>query len=152
MKQMNKLIFHYILEIVVVIALVFVSVPLWKTFDKANIAHVANSYSNMDYLYLNVQRFISDTDFLDEVKIINDTNTLRNYKLLMKVDKNIDINEATFEGNVINLSNKKYSEDDKYNYYLLAENNLVAGSEIYSLEFNEQSDGITYEIIESKNI
>lgn len=152
MKQINKLIFHYICEILIVIILVVVSIPLWKTFDKANIAHIANSYSNMNYLYLNVKRFISDTDSLDEIKVINDTNTLRNYKLVMKVDKTIKLDTVFFEEKNIDLSKNKYKEDEKYNYYLLTENTLVAGFKIYNLEFNELNNGITYEIIESKNI
>ena len=152
MKQINKLIFHYICEIVIVIILVGVSIPLWKTFDKANIAHIANSYSNMNYIYLNVKRFISDTDSLDEIKVINDTNTLRNYKLVMKVDKTIKLDTVFFEEKNIDLSKNKYKEDEKYNYYLLTENTLVAGFKIYNLEFNELNNGITYEIIESKNI
>lgn len=152
MKQINKLIFHYICEILIVIILVVVSIPLWKTFDKANIAHIANSYSNMNYIYLNVKRFISDTDSLDEIKVINDTNTLRNYKLVMKVDKTIKLDTVFFEEKNIDLSKNKYKEDEKYNYYLLTENTLVAGFKIYNLEFNELNNGITYEIIESKNI
>lgn len=152
MKQINKLIFHYICEILIVIILVVVSIPLWKTFDKANIAHIANSYSNMNYLYLNVKRFISDTDSLDEIKVINDTNTLRNYKLVMKVDKTIKLDTVFFEEKNIDLSKNKYKEDEKYNYYLLTENTLVAGFKIYNLEFNELNNGITYEIVESKNI
>lgn len=152
MKQINKLISHYICEILIVIILVVVSIPLWKTFDKANIAHIANSYSNMNYLYLNVKRFISDTDSLDEIKVINDTNTLRNYKLVMKVDKTIKLDTVFFEEKNIDLSKNKYKEDEKYNYYLLTENILVAGFKIYNLEFNELNNGITYEIIESKNI
>ena len=152
MKQINKLIFHYICEILIVIILVVVSIPLWKTFDKANIAHIANSYSNMNYIYLNVKRFISDTDSLDEIKVINDTNTLRNYKLVMKVDKTIKLDTVFFEEKNIYLSKNKYKEDEKYNYYLLTENTLVAGFKIYNLEFNELNNGITYEIIESKNI
>ena len=152
MKQINKLIFHYICEILIVIILVVVSIPLWKTFDKANMAHIANSYSNMNYLYLNVKRFISDTDSLDEIKVINDTNTLRNYKLVMKVDKTIKLDTVFFEEKNIDLSKNKYKEDEKYNYYLLTENTLVAGFKIYNLEFNELNNGITYEIIESKYI
>ena len=135
-----------------IIILVVVSIPLWKTFDKANIAHIANSYSNMNYIYLNVKRFISDTDSLDEIKVINDTNTLRNYKLVMKVDKTIKLDTVFFEEKNIDLSKNKYKEDEKYNYYLLTENTLVAGFKIYNLEFNELNNGITYEIIESKNI
>lgn len=152
MKQINKLIFHYICEILIVIILVGVSIPLWKTFDKANMAHIANSYSNMNYLYLNVKRFISDKDSLDEIKVINDTNTLRNYKLIMKVDKTIKLDKVIFEEKNIDLSKNKYKEDEKYNYYLLTENSLIAGFKTYNLEFNELNNGITYEIIESKNI
>ena len=106
----------------------------------------------MNYLYLNVKRFISDKDSLDEIKVINDTNTLRNYKLIMKVDKTIKLDKVIFEEKNIDLSKNKYKEDEKYNYYLLTENSLIAGFKIYNLEFNELNNGITYEIIESKNI
>ena len=152
MKQINKLIFHYICEILIVIILVGVSIPLWKTFDKANMAHIANSYSNMNYLYLNVKRFISDTDSLDEIKIINDTNTLRNYKLVMKIDKTIK-NDSILLNNVeYSLNSNKYKNDEKYNYYIIADGNLVADTVVYNIEFDKLYEGITYEIVETKNI
>lgn len=152
MKQINKLIFHYICEILIVIILVGVSIPLWKTFDKANMAHIANSYSNMNYLYLNVKRFISDTDSLDEIKIINDTNTLRNYKLVMKIDKTIK-NDTILLNNVeYSLNSNKYKNDEKYNYYIIADGNLVADTVVYNIEFDKLYEGITYEIVETKNI
>lgn len=152
MKQINKLIFHYICEIVIVIILVGVSIPLWKTFDKANMAHIANSYSNMNYLYLNVKRFISDTDSLDEIKVINDTNTLRNYKLVMKVDKNIKNGTILLNNAEYSLNSNKYKNDEKYNYYIIADGNLVADTVVYNIEFDKLYEGITYEIIETKNI
>ncbi len=152
MKQINKLIFHYICEIVIVIILVGVSIPLWKTFDKANMAHIANSYSNMNYLYLNVKRFISDTDSLDEIKVINDTNTLRNYKLVMKVDKNIKNDTILLNNAEYSLNSNKYKNDEKYNYYIIADGNLVADTVVYNIEFDKLYEGITYEIIETKNI
>ncbi len=152
MKQINKLIFHYICEILIVIILVGVSIPLWKTFDKANMAHIANSYSNMNYLYLNVKRFISDTDSLDEIKIINDTNTLRNYKLVMKVDKNIKNDTILLNNAEYSLNSNKYKNDEKYNYYIIADGNLVADTVVYNIEFDKLYEGISYEIVETKNI
>ena len=152
MKQINKLIFHYICEILIVIILVGVSIPLWKTFDKANMAHIANSYSNMNYLYLNVKRFISDTDSLDEIKVINDTNTLRNYKLVMKVDKNIKNDTILLNNAEYSLNSNKYKNDEKYNYYIIADGNLVADTVVYTIEFDKLYEGITYEIVETKNI
>ncbi len=152
MKQINKLIFHYICEIVIVIILVGVSIPLWKTFDKANMAHIANSYSNMNYLYLNVKRFISDTVSLDEIKVINDTNTIRNYKLVMKVDKNIKNGTILLNNAEYSLNSNKYKNDEKYNYYIIADGNLVADTVVYNIEFDKLYEGITYEIIETKNI
>lgn len=152
MKQINKLIFHYICEIVIVIILVGVSIPLWKTFDKANMAHIANSYSNMNYLYLNVKRFISDTVSLDEIKVINDTNTIRNYKLVMKVDKNIKNDTILLNNAEYSLNSNKYKNDEKYNYYIIADGNLVADTVVYNIEFDKLYEGITYEIIETKNI
>ena len=152
MKQINKLIFHYICEILIVIILVGVSIPLWKTFDKANMAHIANSYSNMNYLYLNVKRFISDTDSLDEIKVINDTNTLRNSKLVMKVDKNIKNDTILLNNAEYSLNSNKYKNDEKYNYYIIADGNLVADTVVYNIEFDKLYEGITYEIVETKNI
>lgn len=152
MKQINKLIFHYICEILIVIILVGVSIPLWKTFDKANMAHIANSYSNMNYLYLNVKRFISDTDSLDEIKVINDTNTLRNYKLVMKVDKNIKNDTILLNNAEYSLNSNKYKNDEKYNYYIIADGNLVADTVVYNIEFDKLYEGISYEIVETKNI
>ena len=152
MKQINKLIFHYICEIVIVIILVGVSIPLWKTFDKANMAHIANSYSNMNYLYLNVKRFISDTVSLDEIKVINDTNTIRNYKLVMKVDKNIKNGTILLNNAEYSFNSNKYKNDEKYNYYIIADGNLVADTVVYNIEFDKLYEGITYEIIETKNI
>ena len=118
MKTINKLIIHYICEIVVVILLVGISIPLWKSFDKSNMAHIANSYSNMNYLYLNVKRFISDTDSLDEISIVNDTNTLRNYKLIMKIDKKLDTKEIILDNEIKELTSILYKEDENYFYYL----------------------------------
>lgn len=152
MKQINKLIFHYICEILIVIILVGVSIPLWKTFDKANMAHIANSYSNMNYLYLNVKRFISDTDSLDEIKVINDTNTLRNYKLVMKVDKNIKNDTILLNNAEYSLNSNKYKNDEKYNYYIISDGNLVADTVVYNIEFDKLYEGISYEIVETKNI
>lgn len=152
MKQINKLIIHYICEILIVIILVGVSIPLWKTFDKANMAHIANSYSNMNYLYLNVKRFISDTDSLDEIKVINDTNTLRNYKLVMKVDKNIKNDTILLNNAEYSLNSNKYKNDEKYNYYIIADGNLVADTVVYNIEFDKLYEGISYEIVETKNI
>ncbi len=152
MKTINKLIIHYICEIVVVILLVGISIPLWRSFDKSNMAHIANSYSNMNYLYLNVKRFISDIDSLDEISIVNDTNTLRNYKLIMKIDKKLYIKEVILDNEIKELASIMYKEDENYFYYLIDNGNLVAGSKVYNIEFNNLYDGITYEIIESKNI
>ena len=115
-------------------------------------AHIANSYSNMNYLYLNVKRFISDTDSLDEISIVNETNTLRNYKLIMKIDKKLDIKEIILDNEIKELTSILYKEDENYFYYLIDSGNLVAGSKVYNIEFNNLYDGITYEIIESKNI
>lgn len=106
----------------------------------------------MNYLYLNVKRFVSETDFMDEIRIINDTNTLRNYKLLMKVDKKMKSKTILLNNEIYSLSDNKYKSDEKYNYYIIAEGNLVANNVIYNVEFDELNEGITYEIIETKNI
>ena len=57
-----------------------------------------------------------------------------------------------FQWILYNLAKIKYNEDKNYYYYLVDESNLVANNKIYNIELKGQYNGITYEIIESKNI
>jgi hypothetical protein len=154
-KNINKLIVHYICEIVIVLIFVGISVPVWNKLDKSNVSSIANTYANMDYLYLDINKYIGYNDFKDEVVVVNDTNTIRNYKLVLKLDKNIDINdtEIVLNDNSEKLEDLLYKDTGDYNYYLIATGDVVASKEVYNVTFKNSNlnyKDVTYEIIETK--
>lgn len=157
MKNINRLIFHYVLEICLVLIFVGISVPLWNKLNKSDAASIAKSYSKMDYLYMDINRYIAKNIFKDEITIINDTNITRNYELVLKMKKNVKIDDEKIMINQKNskLKSLKYKEDNKYSYYLINKNDLVASSEKYDIQFINSKLNykyIEYEIIESKNV
>lgn len=148
MKNINKLIRHYVCEIFVVILFVIISIPVWEQLDKSGIANIANSYHTMDYLYLDIDKYVSDKEFEDVIAVVNDTNTIRGYELVLKISKDkitdemiVNINEE-----IKLLENLKYSEDEEYNYYILAEDSVVASKNDYKVMFINSD--ITYNEVE----
>ncbi len=156
-NSIDKLIRHYVCEIFVTVILVVFSIPLWNMLDKSDSAAIAKSYSTMDYLYLDIDKYIAKDGFADVVTLANDTNTTRGYNLIVKIDKNIDTTGTiiAINGDEENLENLKYNEDKKYVYYSLAEGNLVANKEKYEIDYYNSElnyDEVLYEIVEDHNV
>lgn len=157
MKDINKLIRNYVIEIVVVIAFVLISYPVWKLLDKSDMAKVASSYANMNYLYLDIDKYVSTNDFYDSVTIYNDTNTKRGYELVIKLEKQyanenlkIIMNEKEYS-----LNNMKYKEDNNYIYYKVAKSTIVGGNITYNIDYlsdDIEYSNVTYEIIENHDV
>lgn len=157
MKNIDKLIRHYILEIVIVLLFVGISYPFWQVLNKSGIAKIANSYHTMDYLYLDVSQYISDSDFEDMVAIVNDTNTTREYTLVLKIERDKVNNDAQISLNdeIFLLDSLKYQEDGIYNYYELGKGYLVAGKNDYKISFVNAKisyEDVQYDIIENHEI
>ena len=156
MKNINRLILRYVCEIFVVVLFVAVSIPIWEKFDKSNIANIASSYHTMDYLYLDIDKYISNESFEDVVAVVNDTNTARNYKLILKVSKEKNNNvKININNEVKNLKDLSYDEDKLYFYYNISESNLVANRNEYKISFidsNISYEDVQYEIIENHDI
>jgi len=156
-KEINKLIRHYVCEIFVVLLFVGISIPIWEHFDKSGISKIANSYSTMDYLYLDIDKYIGNDDFMDTIAVVNDTNTNRGYELIVKISKDLITADITI--NINNetklLSDVKYSEDEEFCYYLIAEGNVVGAKTDYNVEFENTSlkyNEIEYLIIENHDV
>ena len=106
-NNIDKLIRHYVLEILFTIVIVVISIPVWNMFNKSDVSKLANSYATMDYLYLNITKSVASNNIKDVISISNDTNTLRGYNLVFKVKKeNIDNNSTLI------INNKEYSLND----------------------------------------
>ena len=157
MKEINKLIRHYVCEIFVVILFVGISIPIWEQFDKDGIAKVANSYSTMDYLYLDINKYVGNDDFEDVIAVVNDTNTNRGYELVAKIDKKLVSNDIMVNVNdqITNLEELKYDEDENYYYYLIATGSVVGSKTNYTVDFenaNIKYNEVEYLIIENHDV
>ena len=90
---------HTIIEIIIVIVLVFLSIPVWRSFDLEKYASVAMYYDNMGANYLEVSDFsdyvlyqVNDVDAIESIKPINlrlsnTSNSLEDYAIWMTVSK-----------------------------------------------------------------
>ena len=157
MNNINKMIRHYVLEIIVAIAIIVMSYPVWQKFDKSEAAGIAKSYAQMDYVYMDIDKYVSEDEFEDKVALINDTNTKRGYKLVVNIEKQkvtddliIIINDEE-----INAKNIKFDEDkDKYYYELTT--GTIKGEHIdYTIKYiNSDIDyrDVEYQLIENHNV
>lgn len=157
MKEINKLIRHYVCEIFVVVLFVVISIPIWEHFDKSGISKIANSYSTMDYLYLDINKHIGNDDFMDVIAVVNDTNTIRGYELIVKISKELITKEIIIKINEEKelLANIKYSEDEEFCYYLIASEKVVGTKNDYNIAFentNLKYNEIEYLIIENHDV
>lgn len=157
MKNIDKLIIHYVLEIILVIILVVVSFPVWKMLNKSDSAKIAKSYANMDYLYLDIDKYISQNDFEDVVSVVNDTNTKRGYQLIVKIPKEKITNDANILINdkKVSMDSIKLKENGNYLYYILSQDTVVANEKKYEIKYlnsNINYSEIEYELIESHEV
>lgn len=157
MKDIDKLIFHYILEIIGVILLVVFSYPIWTMFNQRKTADIAESYANMNYLYLDVDKYVLSNDFYDEITIYNDTNTTRGYNLVLKINKDKVDKDFVLMINGKNYDSKSilYKTDKDNIYYEIDSGSLVASNVKYNISYisnNIKYSDTEYEIIENHEI
>ena len=157
MNKIDKLIRHYVLEIIFTIVIVTISIPIWNMFNKSDVSKLANSYATMDYLYLDINKSVSSANIKDVISISNDTNTLRGYNLVLKI-KNNNIDNNT----ILTINNKEYAlseleqtKDKEYNYYNIKAGNLVAGKENIIVEYKNSTidyNDVQYNMIENHEV
>ncbi|MCM1053743.1 MAG: hypothetical protein NC483_07205 [Ruminococcus sp.] len=131
LKMVDKLIRGKIFEIVVVVSLVLITIPIWQNFNKKMSS--AEITTLKDY---NLKFSVSNTDSNDIITISNDYYNNKSYKLLMKVNKDLDTDSSKLVINNVlyNLSDfTKYEEED-YNFYILASNYISGTSVSYEIE------------------
>ena len=157
MKDINKLIRHYVIEIIIAVAIVVVSYPVWQVFDKSEAASIAKSYAQMDYVYMDIEKRVSSVDFEDQIALINDTNTKRGYKLVVNIDKEkvTDDMIITINDNQIKAEDLKFDEDNDKYYYELTKG-VIKGEHIdYTIRYlNSDVDyyDVEYQLIENHNV
>ena len=157
MKDIDKLIRHYVLEIVFTIVMVIVSIPVWNMFNNNDSANIAKSYATMDYLYLDVNKYVGTKESKDIVSVVNNTNTVRGYNLVLKVKKDsVDNNTIVMINNKEHsLNNLEQTKDKEYLYYNLISGTVVSGKEDIVVEYKNSTidySNIEYNIIENHEV
>lgn len=133
-----------ILEIALVISGVFLSIPLWQSFNLDEYETVAMQYDNMSYTDFEISDLsdytlyqTSDDLAIKHLKTINinmnnNSNTKENYNLWMIVDKDstLDYNylKINYNNEISYLNEHKTIEDEKYFYILLDEGSIIANN------------------------
>lgn len=149
-KKINKLITKKILEILIVTAFVFLSLPLWDHFEKQNAFALASAYSTTNYLSLDIENPINYSmypmtdDFAMQklgpchLKVINDTLTNENYVLYLTIAKNSTIDYHYLKisiNNQIHFLENLITKTDTNNYYFaLDQDSLLGDAKNYEIK------------------
>ena len=127
-------------NILVVIAVVLASIPLWNNSPSNAGAAIASSFKDMQVL-LTFEGFdtlqnISDDDYeqLDAktITLKNATKDVKEYNLVYVYSKNSTVDykniKIALDYQVFDLSDMKYTEDENYYYFILDSDKLDAYS------------------------
>lgn len=137
MKVINRMIRRTIIEIVIVIAFVFISIPIWKSFDLNKYASVAMYYENENSNQLEVTGLdnytlyqTSDKAALNNVKPINlrvsnNNQVSEDYAVWMVVSKkstlDFDSIRISISEDTKSLTELEMIEDTNEYYFMLFE-------------------------------
>jgi len=69
-------------------------VKIWDKLNKSDVADIASSYATMDYLYLDIEKYVGSNEFKDVVDIVNDTNTLKNKINVIRVELSKEMSKS----------------------------------------------------------
>ena len=143
-------------DIFITILFVLISIPIWLSVDTSalDIAKIYDNYSYLEYEFLNNPKYslnpVSDEYAMQyyetkDILIYNYSNTSQDYSVLLKIDKKTDINNLKINVNYqIDYLNNYYSyTDNDYQYFVLANEQIVADSQKYILSiWNDENASI----------
>ncbi|MBQ6840673.1 MAG: hypothetical protein IJO63_00960 [Bacilli bacterium] len=165
MKNFSSLKRRLYKDIFYTILWVIISIPLWLNFDVvASEAKYYENYNYVKYEFLNsASKVINIYDDLEalrkcetqDILVYNDSNTIDNYSLVLKVNKNSNANLDSIKINVNNniefLNNYNYYEDVNNYYYVIDSASIVASSQKYVISMwgtNDYNNSqVDYEIV-----
>lgn len=154
MERINKMIRKTITEIVFVIALVFISIPIWKSFNLEKYESVAMYYDNFEAAPINVTNLDNyvlyktpDDVAIANIKpiIIEFSNNKQDYNINLVVDKNSTLNYQNIKiyyNNEVKHLKELNIEEDEYNYYFQLEVNNNMNKELIMWIDSDSDDDI----------
>ena len=140
-------------DIFMTILFVLITIPIWLSVDTSalEIAKEYDNYSYLEYEFLNNPEYslepVSDDYAMHyyetkDILIYNYSNTVEAYSVLLKLDKDTNIDDLKINMNYqIDYLNNYFSyEDNNYRYFVLANDKIVASSQKYILSIWNAED------------
>ena len=138
--MVNKLIFHTIIEIIIVLVFVFLSIPLWQFLSN----HFNNELNRTISASMPLELMLNHVDGFDNVIVNNGYHINQSYQVLLVADKNCNEEIITVNGVKSKLENfQNYKEDDTY-IYILDSNNIKASRVGYKIDTKIDEKNINY--------
>lgn len=144
-RIINRLIMSKIIEIIFIITFLVLSHSLYKknsqllsALNISNNFHFTNLFIENDFN--NIMVPLSKTNALKNLKptkliVKNDTLTKEEYVLMLKYSKKIDIDynylNIAINDKIVPLNTLKKAEDNKNNYFILEENQIMGEEKEY---------------------
>lgn len=165
MKRIRGLEKRIYMDIIYTMLWVLISIPLWLNFNvSASEAKFFDNYKFVKYEFLNSAsktiNIYEDTEALrkcetQDILVYNDSNTLDDYSLILKINKseNLDLNNIKINVNydVKYLNNYFNYVDNNYYYYVIDKSEIIASSQKYIISMwgtNDYSNSqIDYEFV-----
>lgn len=148
--MVDKLIRGKIFEIIVVILFVFISIPVWKSFEEKISA--ANVTTLDDY---NVDFDVYSIDNTDRIIVNNSYYINKNYKIMLVVDKKLDTKNSKMliNSKEYNISDFYYEKEKGKYVYTIVDDYVIASSIYYNIkpELSGENTDYTY-IFEEKSV
>lgn len=149
--EKGYLISIYIVRILCVIMAVILSVPIWRSFNASENSKIAAYYD--DYYYISYD-VVADQD-LTKVVLNNYSNTLEDYELVLKINKenfndlsNIEINKQLND-----VGSYKFYVEGEYVYLILDTSSLVASSCEYDIKVIARNEvNYNFDVIDYKKV
>ena len=138
--MVNKMIFHTIIEIIIVLVFVFLSIPLWQFLSN----HFNNELNRTISTSMPLELMLNHVDGFDNVIVNNGYHINQSYQVLLVADKNCNEEIITVNGVKSKLENfQNYKEDDTY-IYILDSNNIKASRVGYKIDTKIDEENINY--------
>lgn len=142
-KDINKLILKKVLEIVFVFCFLLISTFLWRSKNAQLFSSAISTFSNLNYTNIKVDSPIEYTMFpMDDqdamqnlkpciVSVRNETYTLENYTLILKIDKNSTMDyqflNIGIDNTIYTLKDLFRQEEDNY-YIFVLDTDQISGN------------------------
>ncbi|MBR1817317.1 MAG: hypothetical protein IJ772_00545 [Bacilli bacterium] len=146
MKNIDKIIYHKVIECVVFLAIIVVAYFAWSSLPK-EMLEIARIYDTTSLAYVTVDGYqdykfypMSDEaskNFLQPmlVTLRNETNILYPYHIVFRISKDSTLNDEYLKysigDEVYSLKDRFYQEDQLYRYYLIDDGDIIASNKTY---------------------